>query len=81
MLLVDEWIQAEGDGRVKLLMQVHDELVFEVQKSQLLAKIESKVQELMESAADLRSTVSRGSDPRWQLGSIPLISFRPYWVN
>ncbi|MCW1889634.1 DNA polymerase [Vibrio chagasii] len=28
MLLVDEWIQAEGDGRVKLLMQVHDELVF-----------------------------------------------------
>ncbi|MCQ8869252.1 DNA polymerase I [Vibrio splendidus] len=52
MLLVDEWIQAEGDGRVKLLMQVHDELVFEVQES-ALAEIESKVQELMESAADL----------------------------
>ncbi|MEZ9563687.1 DNA polymerase I [Vibrio artabrorum] len=52
MLLVDEWIQAEGDGRVKLLMQVHDELVFEVQESSL-AEIESKVQELMESAADL----------------------------
>ncbi|MFA0003005.1 DNA polymerase I [Vibrio splendidus] len=52
MLLVDEWIQAEGDGRVKLLMQVHDELVFEVQESALV-EIESKVQELMESAADL----------------------------
>ncbi|OEE89271.1 DNA polymerase I [Vibrio crassostreae] len=52
MLLVDEWIQAEGDGRVKLLMQVHDELVFEVQES-ALAEIESKVQELMESAAEL----------------------------
>ncbi|MEZ8018271.1 DNA polymerase I [Vibrio splendidus] len=52
MLLVDEWIQAEGDGRVKLLMQVHDELVFEVQES-ALAEIESKVQELMELAADL----------------------------
>ena len=52
MLLVDEWIQAEGDGRVKLLMQVHDELVFEVQES-ALAEIESQVQELMESAADL----------------------------
>ncbi|CAK3972626.1 DNA polymerase I [Vibrio crassostreae] len=52
MLLVDEWIQAEGDGRVKLLMQVHDELVFEVEESSL-AKIESKVQELMESAAEL----------------------------
>ncbi|RLQ18090.1 DNA polymerase I [Vibrio sp. SBT000027] len=52
MLLVDEWIQAEGDGRVKLLMQVHDELVFEVQES-ALAEIESKVQQLMESAANL----------------------------
>ncbi|MFA0695328.1 DNA polymerase I [Vibrio sp. 10N.222.49.C9] len=52
MLLVDEWIQAEGDGRVKLLMQVHDELVFEVEESSL-AEIESKVQELMESAAEL----------------------------
>ncbi|MDC5849327.1 DNA polymerase I [Vibrio europaeus] len=52
MLLVDEWLQTEGDGRVKLLMQVHDELVFEVQES-ALAEIESKVQQLMESAAQL----------------------------
>ena len=52
MLLVDEWIEKEGDGRVKLLMQVHDELVFEV-KEEALSEIESKVQELMESAADL----------------------------
>ncbi|MCG9584557.1 DNA polymerase I [Vibrio tubiashii] len=52
MLLVDEWIQTEGDGRVKLLMQVHDELVFEAQES-ALAEIESKVQQLMESAAQL----------------------------
>lgn len=33
MLLVDQWIQEEGNGRVKLLMQVHDELVFEVEES------------------------------------------------
>ncbi|SON51108.1 DNA polymerase I [Vibrio tapetis] len=52
MLLVDEWIEAEGNGRVKLLMQVHDELVLEVEESALV-EIESKVQELMESAADL----------------------------
>ncbi|USD41090.1 DNA polymerase I [Vibrio sp. SCSIO 43135] len=52
MLLVDEWIQAEGAGRVKLLMQVHDELVFEVEES-ALTEIESKVQQLMESAAEL----------------------------
>ncbi|WP_227646786.1 DNA polymerase, partial [Klebsiella pneumoniae] len=43
MLLVDEWIEREGDGRVKLLMQVHDELVFEVKESSL-SEIESKVQ-------------------------------------
>ncbi len=52
MLLVDEWIEAEGNGRVKLLMQVHDELVLEVEES-ALAEIESKVQQLMESAAEL----------------------------
>ncbi len=53
MLLVDQWIQEEGNGRVKLLMQVHDELVFEVEESSL-SKIESKVQKLMESAAELK---------------------------
>ncbi|HBC3425197.1 DNA polymerase I [Vibrio parahaemolyticus] len=53
MLLVDQWIQEEGYGRVKLLMQVHDELVFEVEESSL-SEIESKVQKLMESAAELK---------------------------
>ncbi|EPF9309192.1 DNA polymerase I [Vibrio vulnificus] len=52
MLLVDQWIQEEGNGRVKLLMQVHDELVFEVEEF-CLTEIESKVQQLMESAAQL----------------------------
>ncbi|MCG7491354.1 DNA polymerase I [Vibrio sp. Of14-4] len=52
MLLVDEWIEKHGEGRVKLLMQVHDELVFEVKES-VLTEIESKVQELMGSAASL----------------------------
>ncbi|WP_025580136.1 DNA polymerase I [Vibrio parahaemolyticus] len=53
MLLVDQWIQEKGNGRVKLLMQVHDELVFEVEESSL-SEIESKVQKLMESAAELK---------------------------
>lgn len=52
MLLVAEWIEQQGAGRVKLLMQVHDELVFEVEESSL-SEIESKVQQLMEAAADL----------------------------
>ncbi|WP_165312611.1 DNA polymerase I [Vibrio ziniensis] len=53
MLSVDKWIREEGAGRVKLLMQVHDELVFEVEET-ALSEIESKVRELMESAASLQ---------------------------
>jgi len=52
MLLVDDWIEKEGQGQVRLLMQVHDELVFEVKESSL-TEIENKIQKLMESAADL----------------------------
>lgn len=53
MLLVDDWIQTEGQGRVKLLMQVHDELVFEVEETSL-PEIESKIRNLMEQAAQLK---------------------------
>ena len=52
MLLVDEWIQEHGQGQVRLLMQVHDELVLEVEES-ALSEIETKVQKLMESAVTL----------------------------
>ncbi len=52
MLLVDQWVQTEGNGKVKLLMQVHDELVFEVEET-VLAETEIKVQKIMESAASL----------------------------
>ena len=52
MLLVDEWIQQQSSEDVRLLMQVHDELVFEV-KEELLAEFEPKIQQLMEAAAQL----------------------------
>ncbi|RYU67929.1 DNA polymerase I [Aliivibrio finisterrensis] len=52
MILVDNWIEAEGNGRVNLLMQVHDELVFEVQED-ALDEITNKVKALMESAVEL----------------------------
>ncbi len=52
MLIVADWIEREGQDDVKLLMQVHDELVFEVKESEL-ARIEIKVQQLMQSAAEL----------------------------
>lgn len=52
MLAVDQWIQTHGQGQVKLLMQVHDELVFEVNDTALV-ETERKVQKIMESAAEL----------------------------
>jgi DNA polymerase-1 len=65
MLLVDQWITNEGDNRVKLLMQVHDELVLEVNEL-YLSEIESKVQKLMESAVELNvplvADVGRGDN-------------------
>jgi len=52
MLLVDKWVQTEGKDKVRLLMQVHDELVFEVEES-CLAETEIKIQEIMQSAAEI----------------------------
>ncbi|GAB7218954.1 DNA polymerase I [Vibrio comitans] len=53
MLLVDEWIeQQQGEPNVRMLMQVHDELVFEVREDSL-QEIERNIQDLMEAAAEL----------------------------
>jgi len=52
MLAVDEWLNESGfDAR--MIMQVHDELVFEVAEAQVEA-FSSKIHQLMESAAQLR---------------------------
>ncbi|ENP8456273.1 TPA: DNA polymerase I [Photobacterium damselae] len=52
MVLVDEWIGQQESGRVRLLMQVHDELVFEVQESEI-EFVAQEIKALMESAAQL----------------------------
>ncbi|HIF9076966.1 TPA: DNA polymerase I [Photobacterium damselae] len=52
MVLVDEWIGQQESGRVRLLMQVHDELVFEVQESEI-ESVAQEIKTLMESAAQL----------------------------
>lgn len=53
MLLVDEWIEQQtGEPKVRMLMQVHDELVFEVRED-ALQDVESNIQKLMEKAAEL----------------------------
>lgn len=52
MLAVDQWIEREGAGRVMMIMQVHDELVFEVQE-QSIAEVVPTLCTLMEDAAKL----------------------------
>ena len=61
MILVDNWIEAEGNGQVNLLMQVHDELVFEV-KEDALEEVTKQVTALMESAVELDVPLIADSD-------------------
>lgn len=61
MILVDNWIEAEGNGRVNLLMQVHDELVFEVEE-EALEEVTQKVTALMEGAVTLDVPLIADSD-------------------
>lgn len=51
MVAVDKWL-AESDFDVRMIMQVHDELVFEVREEQLDSFV-AAVKEQMASAADL----------------------------
>ncbi len=51
MLKMDSWLGAE-EPAVRMIMQVHDELVFEVREDQLERAID-KIRHVMESAADL----------------------------
>ncbi len=52
MLDVDAWITNEASDTTKMIMQVHDELILEVKKSES-EDILNKVKEIMETAVDL----------------------------
>jgi len=52
MLAVDEWITTLPFDDVRMIMQVHDELVFEI-KQQKLAEYQTKIVSLMEQAVQL----------------------------
>jgi len=52
MLKVDEWIQKEAGDDVYMMMQVHDELVFEIRES-VVDEMKAKIVTLMEQAATL----------------------------
>ena len=65
MIAVDAWLEKEKP-RVKLIMQVHDELVFEVHKDDV-ASVSEKVHELMENSMtlDVPLLVEVGSGENW----------------
>ncbi|NRA53727.1 MAG: DNA polymerase I [Gammaproteobacteria bacterium] len=52
MILVAGWLSEQPSGDASMVMQVHDELVFEV-KTELVEQFCSKIIELMAQAADL----------------------------
>ncbi|MGF1686931.1 DNA polymerase I [Photobacterium japonica] len=67
MLLVDTWIAEQPADRVRLLMQVHDELVFEVQESEV-ENVSVEIQRLMASAAtlDVPLIAEAGMGDNWE---------------
>jgi DNA polymerase-1 len=52
MIAVDRWLQGQADS-ARMLLQVHDELVFEVRADQV-EPISAGIRERMQAAADLR---------------------------
>ncbi len=65
MVKVDDWLTGQG-GRARMILQVHDELVFETE-SEFLETLRSQVVELMSSAAQLRVplVVDAGVGDNW----------------
>ncbi|MEZ2585382.1 DNA polymerase I [Kluyvera intermedia] len=65
MIAVDSWLEGEKP-RVRMIMQVHDELVFEVHKDDVDA-VTKKVHELMENSTqlDVPLLVEVGSGENW----------------
>ncbi|TWX65035.1 DNA polymerase I [Colwellia sp. C1TZA3] len=49
MLAVDAWIQAQNDSRIKMTMQVHDELIFEIHQD-IVEKTTATLVEIMNNA-------------------------------
>ncbi|WP_339724058.1 DNA polymerase I [uncultured Paraglaciecola sp.] len=66
MLVVDQWIETLPFDEVRMIMQVHDELIFEI-KQQNLAEYQNKIISLMEQAVqlDVPLIVAAGVGENW----------------
>ncbi|WP_462174729.1 DNA polymerase I [Pseudoalteromonas gelatinilytica] len=67
MLKVHQWVNEQAEGSVKLLMQVHDELVFEI-KEECVDDYKAEICKLMSEAAtlDVPLIVEADSGDNWQ---------------
>ena len=53
MLAVDAWLEAKNDPRIKMTMQVHDELIFEIHQD-IVEETTAKLVEIMNNAVELK---------------------------
>ncbi|MDT0603859.1 DNA polymerase I [Thalassotalea castellviae] len=67
MLAVDEWIEAQNDDRIKMTMQVHDELIFEIHQD-IVAETTAKLVEIMNAAVELKVPLiaEAGEGDNWE---------------
>ena len=67
MILVASWLNTQPSENAIMIMQVHDELVFEV-KAELVDEISAKIQELMAQAAqlDVPLIAEAGAGDNWE---------------
>lgn len=66
MIKVDSWLDSQPTSEVKMIMQVHDELVFEVPASDL-QRVQTELVSVMETAASLKVPLlaEAGSGDNW----------------
>lgn len=66
MIAVDGWLLQQNDDNVKMIMQVHDELVFEIHQD-AVASASDKIRQLMESSMklDVPLQVEVGTGENW----------------
>jgi len=67
MLAVDAWIEAQNDQRIKMTMQVHDELIFEIHQD-IVEDTTAKLVEIMNNAVALSVPLiaEAGIGDNWQ---------------